>query len=251
MARLEGRTALITGAASGIGQAQVQTFAREGAKVIACDLNGAAAETSAAEVVAAGGDAIGLAMDVTDPASVQAAVAAGLEHFARIDILCNTAGAFDDNVQALDTSDELWGRLFEVNVRGVHNVCTAVLPQMIENGGGSVVNIASTCGLIAGGGGAAYTASKHAVVGYTKQLAAAYGKSGVRVNAIAPGLIDTPMVAAMTSSPDVRGWIESQPAGRVGTPQDVADASLFLAGPESDYIHAVTLSVDGGLINTL
>ena len=122
---------------------------------------------------------------------------------------------------------------------------------MLANGGGKVVMIASGAGLMGGGGGAAYTSTKHAVIGYTRQLAAGYGKQGIRANAIAPGLIDTPMVADISHTEETTTWLGTQPGQRLGRPEDIANAALFLVSDESDYIHAVTLPVDGGLISTL
>jgi 3-oxoacyl-[acyl-carrier protein] reductase len=138
-----------------------------------------------------------------------------------------------------------------VNLTGVHLVTTAVLPITLENGNGRIVNIASGAGLLGGGGRAAYTSTKHAVVGYTNQLAAGYGKQGIRGNAIAPGLIDTPMVADVSKTPETQAWLATQPGTRLGRPEDIAYAALFLVSDESEYIHAVTLPVDGGLVNTL
>jgi 3-oxoacyl-[acyl-carrier protein] reductase len=251
MNRLEGRIALITGAASGIGRAQALLFAREGAAVVAADLNGAGAEQVVSDVQAAGGTGLAVKMDVSDEQSVQAAVETAVARFGRIDILSNTAGTFDHYRQTLDTPRELWDKVLAVNLTSLYLVTNAVLPIMLANGGGKVVSIASGAGFMGGGGGAAYTSTKHAVIGYTRQLAAGYGKQGIRANAIAPGLIDTPMVADVSHTEETTAWLANQPGGRLGRPEDIANAALFLVSDESDYIHAVTLPVDGGLINTL
>jgi 3-oxoacyl-[acyl-carrier protein] reductase len=251
MNRLEGRIALITGAASGIGRAQALLFAREGAAVVAADLNGDGAEQVVSEIQAAGGTGLAVKMDVSDEQSVRAAVETAVARFGRIDILSNTAGTFDHYRQTLDTPRELWDKLLAVNLTSLYLVTNAVLPIMLANGGGKVVSIASGAGLMGGGGGAAYTSTKHAVIGYTRQLAAGYGKQGIRANAIAPGLIDTPMVADVSHTEETTAWLANQPGGRLGRPEDIANAALFLVSDESDYIHAVTLPVDGGLINTL
>lgn len=251
MNRLAGKVALITGAASGIGRAQALLFAREGATVVAADLNDEGAEEVISEVEAAGGAGLAVRMDVTDDASVRASVAAAVDEFGRIDILSNTAGAFDHYQQTLDTPRDLWDKLIAVNVTSLYLVTNAVLPSMLANGGGKVVSIASGAALMGGGGGAAYTSSKHAVVGYTRQLSAGYGKQGIRANAIAPGLIDTPMVADVAHTEQTQAWMATQPGQRLGRPEDIANAALFLVSDESDYIHAVTLPVDGGLVNTL
>jgi 3-oxoacyl-[acyl-carrier protein] reductase len=251
MNRLEGRIALITGAASGIGRAQALLFAREGAAVVAADLNGDGAEQVVSEIQAAGGTGLAVKMNVSDEQSVRAGVETAVARFGRIDILSNTAGAFDHYRQTLDTPRELWDKVLAVNLTSLYLVTNAVLPIMLANGGGKVVSIASGAGLMGGGGGAAYTSTKHAVIGYTRQLAAGYGKQGIRANAIAPGLIDTPMVADVSHTEETTAWLANQPGGRLGRPEDIANAALFLVSDESDYIHAVTLPVDGGLINTL
>jgi 3-oxoacyl-[acyl-carrier protein] reductase len=249
--RLEGKIALITGAASGIGRAQALLFAREGAAVVAADLNGDGAEQVVSEIQAEGGSGLAVRVEVSDQQSVQAAVDTAVARFGRIDILSNTAGAFDHYRQTLDTPRELWDKLIAVNLTSQYLVTNAVLPIMLANGGGRIVSIASGAGLMGGGGGAAYTSTKHAVIGYTRQLAAGYGKRGIRANAIAPGLIDTPMVADVSHTEETQAWLANQPGGRLGRPEDIANAALFLVSDESDYIHAVTLPVDGGLINTL
>ena len=251
MPRLQDKIAFITGGGSGLGRAQALRFASEGASIVVADLNADAAAKVAAEVEAAGGKALAVSIDVTDEAIVKAAVKQAIEVFGRIDILSNTAGAFDNFVQSLDMSRETWDRIVAVNLTSLFIVSNAVLPHMIEQGGGVVLNIASGAGLRGGGGGAAYTSTKHGVVGYTRQLSAGYGKHGIRVNAIAPGLIDTPMVSSFSSGSATQAGLASKPAGRIGVPLDIANAALFLVSDEADFIHGVTLPVDGGLIETL
>ncbi|MGW9264116.1 SDR family NAD(P)-dependent oxidoreductase [Gordonia terrae] len=251
MGKLDGRVALITGAASGIGRAQAMLFAQEGARVIVADRDTAGAEKVAGTIRDGGGSATSQTLDVTDNGQVAAAIDAIASQHGTIDVLSNTAGMFDNFSPSLDTSPEHWAAVFGVNITGLFAVTNAVLPHMISQRRGVIVNIASGAGLRGGGGGAAYTSSKHAVVGYTKQLASDYGRKGIRANAIAPGLIDTPMVAAFSSDPDTVAGLQSQPAGRLGTPDDIARAALFLVSDDSDFIHAVTLPVDGGLTETL
>lgn len=250
MNRLEGRTAFITGAASGLGKAQALRFAQEGARIIAADLNEAGAKATADEIIAGGGTAIGVAIDVTDPNSVDAAVTAGLDEYGAIDTLSNTAGMFDGYLQMHETDKSAFDKVLDVNIDGMFNVTKALLPHFLETGKGVVVNIASGAGLRGGGGGIAYTTSKHGVVGFTRQLSAAYGAQGVRVNAIAPGLIDTPMVADFSQGEAAEQMLRSNPGQRLGRPEDVANAALFLASDEADFVHAATLSVDGGMVDT-
>jgi 3-oxoacyl-[acyl-carrier protein] reductase len=251
MGKLDGRVAFVTGGASGIGKAQAIRFGQEGATLVVADLDESGARAVADAITGAGGQAIGVRVDVTDDDSVAAAVSAALDAYGRIDILSNTAGMFDNFAQTLDTDRKLWDAVVAVNLTGIYTVTNAVLPHMIAAGGGVVLNIASGAGLRGGGGGAAYTSSKHAVVGYTRQLAAGYGRQGIRVNAIAPGLIDTPMVAHFSHDEDTQAGLRQQPAGRLGQPEDIAKAALFLVSDDADFIHAVTLPVDGGLIETL
>lgn len=250
MARLAGKTVFITGAGSGIGRAQALLFAKEGASVAAADLNLAAALETVELIETAGGKALAVEVNVADETSVLAAAAAAMIEYGRIHILCNTAGTFDQFTQALDTSRELWDRVVAVNLTSLYITANVFLPHMIEYGGGVVLTIASGAGLRGGGGGAAYTSTKHAAVGFTKQLAAAYGHQGIRVNAIAPGLIDTPMVSSFASDAETVKGLAAHPAGRIGTVADIANASLFLVSDEADFIHAVTLPVDGGLVET-
>lgn len=250
MFRLPDKIAFITGAGSGLGRAQALRFAQEGASVIVADLNTDGAEKVAAEIVAAGGAATAVAIDITDAASVETGVKRALEVYGRIDILSNTAGRFDGFAQLLETTREAWERVLRVNMTGMFTVSSAVIPVMIEQGAGVVLNIASGAGLRGGGGGIAYTSTKHGVVGFTRQLSAAYGTQGIRVNAIAPGLIDTPMVAEFSGEEATQAGLKALPGGRLGRPEDIANAALFLVSDEADYIHAATLSVDGGQVDT-
>ncbi|GCE45031.1 3-oxoacyl-[acyl-carrier protein] reductase [Rhodococcus wratislaviensis] len=251
MGKLDGRVALVTGGASGIGKAQAVLFAQHGATVVVADRDESGARVTAGVIEVAGGNALGVAMDVTDDDSVTAAVSAAMSSYGRIDILSNTAGMFDHFAQTLDTDRKLWDAMLAVNLTGIYTVTNAVLPHMITAGKGAIINIASGAGLRGGGGGAAYTSTKHAVVGYTRQLSAGYGKQGIRVNAIAPGLIDTPMVASFSKDEETLTGLRQQPAGRLGKPEDIANAALFLVSDDADFIHAITLPVDGGLVETL
>ncbi|MFG2276095.1 SDR family NAD(P)-dependent oxidoreductase [Streptomyces chartreusis] len=243
---LENKVAYITGAASGIGRAEAVRFTRAGARVAIVDRDIAAAEKVAAEIEAAGGIARAFHADLAEPASAQAAVAAALDLFGRIDVLGYTAGMFDGGLPSDEVSVERWNEVFAVNLGGLFHTTNAVLPQMIERGSGTIVIVASNAGLIGGGGGAAYTASKHAVVGYGRQLAVDYGPRGVRTNVIAPGLIETPMAAAVVADPRAQELMRRSPAGRHGQPEEIAEAALFLASDAASYIHGVVLSVDGG-----
>ncbi|MEE1132415.1 MAG: 3-oxoacyl-ACP reductase [Caryophanon sp.] len=233
----EGKTIVVTGAASGIGQAQVHAFLQKGAQVVGVDVAKASIvheHYTHVEASVANKEAIDSALrDV------------------HVDILCNTAGVLDGYATTLQTDEQLWNRVFEVNVKGMYVVTNAVLPNMLKRKSGIIINMASIAGMIAGGGGAAYTASKHAVIGYTKQLSYDYCKEGIRVNGIAPGAIQTPMNAAdFEGDGAMAKWVAEQtPAGRWASPDEVASVTLFLASDASDYMHATIIPLDGGWMN--
>jgi 3-oxoacyl-[acyl-carrier protein] reductase len=248
MGKLDGKVAFITGAASGLGKAQATLFVKEGAKVVLADLNFDGVKNLADELSETGENVLPVKVNVTDRNSVQEAVKLSVEKFNGIDILSNTAGAFDGFKNLLDTNDELWGKVVNINLNSLYIVTQEVLPVMLKRGKGNVISISSGAGLVGGGGGISYTSTKHAVIGFTKQIAADYGTKGIRSNAICPGLITTPMTTELTSNPDFVKYIESLPGGRIGVPDDIAKAALFLASDDSDYIHGVALPVDGGLV---
>ena len=234
----EQKVVVVTGAASGIGQAQVQAFLQQGAEVIGIDIQ-------QSDVVHA--RYRHFCGSVTDQAFIEQTIAS-LE---RIDILCNTAGVLDGYAKSLEADEVLWDRIFNVNVKGMYFVTNAVLKKMLPQKQGIIINMASIAGLIAGGGGAAYTASKHAVIGYTKQLSYDYCVEGIRVNGIAPGAIETPMNAAdFEGDGEMAKWVAEQtPAKRWAKPQEVANVTLFLASEASDYMHATIVPIDGGWMN--
>lgn len=248
MGKLDNKVGFITGAGSGMGRAQAFLFAKEGAKVIAADINLDGVNEVVELINAKGGDALAVYIDVSNKASVEAAVNEGLKKYGRIDILSNTAGILDGYAPTLETSEELWDRTININLKGVYFVTNAVLPQMIENGQGTVINIASIAAFVAGGGGAAYTASKHAIAGYTKQLSFDYGGKGIKANAIAPGAIETGMTKQIfeEGSADVMEAVNSVPAGRYGQAEEIANVALFLASEDSSFMHGAIVPVDGG-----
>lgn len=234
----ENKKILITGAASGIGQAQAKAFLQKGAVVIGIDVN---PSTISHENYS---HKVG---SVTDQSFIQET----LGEISDVDILCNTAGVLDGFAPTLETDEVLWDRIFNINVKGMYRITNAVLPQMIARQKGIIINMASIAGMIAGGGGAAYTASKHAVIGYTKQLSYDYCKEGIRVNGIAPGAIDTPMNAADFEGDGemAKSVAAETPAGRWAKAEEVANVTLFLASEESDYMHATIIPIDGGWMN--
>ena len=216
----------------------MKAFLQEGARVIGIDIQQSdVVDKSYSHVVGS----------VTDQTFLEQTIA----QVDRIDILCNTAGVLDGYAKSLETDEALWDRIFNVNVKGMYFVTNAVLKKMLPRKHGIIINMASIAGLIAGGGGAAYTASKHAVIGYTKQLSYDYCGEGIRVNGIAPGAIETPMNAAdFEGTGEMAKWVAEQtPAKRWAKPEEVANVTLFLASEASDYMHATIVPIDGGWMN--
>jgi 3-oxoacyl-[acyl-carrier protein] reductase len=244
--RLEGKVALVTGAGSGIGQASAERFAAEGARLAVVDLKGA--EEVAAAIEAAGGEAIALGTDVADEEAVAAMAATAIERFGRVDVLMNNAGILDDYLAAADMPTAIWERVLGVNLNAQFFTARALLPQMVERGAGAIVNVASTAGLNGGNGGAAYTASKHAVIGFTRQLCFDYARQGIRCNVLCPGAVETGMTKEIFASPDaaVMEAVESAPIGRWAQPEELAAAALFLASDEASFVNGAVYLVDGG-----
>ena len=246
---LAGKIAIVTGAASGIGRAQARLYAAAGANLLITDQHSGPLETLVSSIRDAGDSALPHVADLSSPAEIQALVSAALSKFGRIAILANTAGLHDDFARSLDTTEEVWDRVFSVNMKAVFSLTNAVLPTMLDQGSGVIVNIASVSSFIAGGGGAAYTASKHAILGYTRQLSHDYGRKGIRANALCPGMVETGMTRELLEDATSRlvKAVTAVPAGRYGQPEDIAEAALFLASDASSFMHGAALTVDGGL----
>ena len=244
--RLDGKVAIITGAARGIGLATARLFAREGARVAIADIDTPRGEAAAAEIRAQGGEARFVPVDVTDPASVQAMVRRVVDAFGRIDILVNNAGVLRDRT-LLKMTDEEFDFVINVNLKGVYNCTRAVAPVMVEQGSGVILNASSVVALYGNFGQTNYVASKAAVIGMTKVWARELGPKGIRVNAVAPGFIRTEMTAGLPEKV-VQAVLERTPLRRWGEPEDVAYAYLFLASDEARFINGAVLSVDGGVV---
>jgi NAD(P)-dependent dehydrogenase (short-subunit alcohol dehydrogenase family) len=248
--KLENRIAIITGAGSGMGRAMAQEFSENGATVVAVDVR--AEPVRETVKLLDDGRSVGETADVSAVADVERVVARTLERFGRVDILCNNAGVLDDYTPAHETSDDLWNRTMAVNITGPFLFSRAVLTPMLAQQKGVIINTASISSFVAGGGGAAYTSSKHAVLGLTKQLAFDYGKHGIRANAICPGAIHTGMTGHLLTpegrNPHVDAAVAGTPAGRWGKPEEIAHMALFLASDDADFIHGAAFTVDGGWV---
>ncbi len=242
---LNGRTAVVTGAGRGMGEAFARILALNGAKVAVCDLNGAAAVSVAESIGLAGGVATAHQVDVSDPAQVAQLVSGLLAETGRIDILVNNAGILKPTKFAQITEAE-WRSVLRVNVDGVFYCCKGVVPSMMEKRYGKIVNISSTAGKASSTfGGVHYTASKAAVLGITRHLARELAPYGINVNAVCPGSIDTPMVKENSSEEMTRAAVEKIPWGRLGRPNEVANLVLFLASDASSYITGASVDING------
>ena len=236
-------SALVTGAAGGIGAAVVRRLAADGFAVACLDLDLDAAEAVAHQL----DGSLAVRCDVTDEHIVEQAVATVCERLGDVTVLVNAAGYFARH-DVPDLAVDEWRRFLEVNVTGPFLTCRAVLPAMIEAGAGSIVNVVSTAGVRGGRHRAAYCASKGALLQLTRSLALDHGPQGVRVNAVCPGLIDTPMADWIRHDEQAMAAFDaSLPAGRIGRPDEVADVVSFLVGPGASYMHGATVMVDGGV----
>lgn len=250
--RLKDKVTLITGGASGIGKAAAETFAREGAKVVICDVNEEAGKALVAQL---GNDATFYKVNVADRQEVQAWVDDVVARYGHVDVLINNAGITRDGLFVKMKDGELVKQMEEaafdlvvdINLKGVFNCAQAVAPYMIKQGAGVILNVSSVVGLYGNFGQTNYVATKSAVIGMTKVWARELGRFGVRVNAIAPGFIATEMVQKMPEKV-LEDMKAKTPLGRLGKPEDIANAFLWLASDEAAYVHGTTISVDGGIV---
>jgi NAD(P)-dependent dehydrogenase (short-subunit alcohol dehydrogenase family) len=248
---LSGKVALVTGGGSGIGRATALTFAREGAKVVVADVMVAGGTETVTRIQQVGGEATFVKTDVSQATEVEALIAATVAVYGRLDCAHNNAGI--EGVEALtaDYPEADWDRVISINLKGVWLCMKYELPQMQRQGGGAIVNTASIAGLVGAHRMSAYVASKHAVAGLTKTAALEYAKAGIRVNAVCPGVIRTPMVERLFFSrhPQAEARLTAfKPIGRLGTPEEVAEAVVWLCSDATSFVTGHTLAVDGGIV---
>ncbi|HIN36279.1 MAG TPA: glucose 1-dehydrogenase [Dehalococcoidia bacterium] len=245
--RLQGKVALITGAARGQGAEEARMFAKEGAKVVLADVTDQEGTAVAAEIAEMGGDALYVHLDVTNEDEWDAAVQSAVASFGKLDILVNNAGIWRRG-HVLETSSDQWDDIMDVNAKGVFLGTKAAIPEMRKAGGGSIVNISSTAGLVGSKTSAAYSASKGAVRIFTKSTAVQYAAEGIRANSIHPGPIDTDMGDQVWPDAASKAASVTRTAlNRMGTPEDIAYGALYLASDESSFVTGSELVIDGGV----
>lgn len=248
--RFTGKAALVTGAGSGIGRASAMAFARAGARVIASDIVRAGGEETVRMIAAAGGEATFVQTDVTRATDVAALVTRAVETYGRLDCAHNNAGVIALGT-IVDCTEDDWDRVMNVNLKGVWLCLKYEIPRMIAQGGGAIVNTASIAGLSGTGGAVAYGASKHGVISLTKSAARTYATAGVRVNAVCPGYVDTPMVDSIFErNPGMEEQIAARHAvGRLGAPEEIAAAVLWLCSDAATFVTGHPMVVDGGFLS--
>jgi NAD(P)-dependent dehydrogenase (short-subunit alcohol dehydrogenase family) len=249
--RLQGKVAVITGAGSGIGLALATRFAAEGAQVVAGDWNAQRLDEAVTQIQASGGAIVGAQGNIADKAAAEQLIDLAISTYGRLDILCNNAGVMDYMQGVGEVSDDIWRRVLSINLDGPMFTSRRAIPQMIQQGGGSIINTASTAGISGGAAGAAYTASKHGLVGLTRNTAWIYANKGIRCNAICPGGTKTNIAETMPSD-----RLDPAGAARAGAfaalipatldPEDIANLALFLASDESRHINGAIIPADAG-----
>jgi len=247
---LNGKVALVTGGGSGIGRASAFTFAREGAKVVVADMDVEGGKSTASMIKDVEGEAVFVQADVSQAADVKAMVKKVIETYGRLDCAFNNAGiAGPIGVATAEYSEEVWNQVIGINLTGVWLCMKYEIKQMLQQNGGAIVNAASVLGLV-GGNSPAYVASKHGVVGLTKSAALSYSQEGIRVNAVCPGFIATPMLdPVMEDDPQVKAdLIARHPIGRMGQPEEVAETVVWLCSDAASFITGHAMAVDGGYV---
>jgi NAD(P)-dependent dehydrogenase (short-subunit alcohol dehydrogenase family) len=248
--RLQDKVTIITGAGSGIGREAALIFAREGASVVVADMNGDAGTQTVEDITAAGGEAIFVCTNVAEAGSVEALVRETEGRFDQLDVIFNNAGIFPDaDGSVVDTSEDVWDLVMNVNLKGVFLGCKYAIPAMQRAGGGSIINVASFVALVgAATPQIAYTASKGGVLSMTREIAVEFARQNIRANALCPGPVDTPLLQSILSDPVKRERrLVHIPLGRFAQAAEIANAALYLASDESSYVNGSTFVVDGGI----
>jgi NAD(P)-dependent dehydrogenase (short-subunit alcohol dehydrogenase family) len=247
---VDGKIALVTGGGSGIGRATALTFAREGAKVVVADVVVDGGEETVRLIKAAGGEAVFVKADMAKAAEVEALVQKAVATYGRLDCAHNNAGIEGATARTADYREEDWDRVISINLTGVWFCMKYEIAQMLKQGGGAIVNTASDAGLLGVPQMPAYVASKHGVVGLTKTAALEYAKSGIRVNAVCPGVIKTPMVDRITGQRAGRAerMAAAEPVGRMGKPEEIAEAAVWLCSDAASFVTGLPMPVDGGIM---
>jgi NAD(P)-dependent dehydrogenase (short-subunit alcohol dehydrogenase family) len=248
MERLKNKVALITGGGSGIGRATCLLFAREGAKVVVADYVAEGGRETVQQITAAGGEATFVQADVSQSADVQRMIATTVHTYGRVDILFNNAGIEGASAKIANYDENEWQRVLAIDLTAVFLGMKYVIPEMIKQGGGVILSTASVAGLVGFPGGAAYCAAKAGVIQLTRTVALEYANKNIRVNCICPGVIRTPMAQRVMGERPEENAIRMEPIGRLGTPEDIANAALFLASDDSSFATGAPFIIDGGYV---
>lgn len=249
MNEFNGRVAIVTGASSGIGRTSALFYARDGARVVVSDVNKDGGQETVQLIQAAGGEAIFVKTDVGNPSDCEELIKKTVEKFGRLDLACNNAGIGGESNLTADYSVNGWQKVIEVNLSGVFYCMKYEIAEMLKTGGGAIVNMASILGQVGFASAPAYVAAKHGVVGLTRDAALEYAAKGIRINAIGPAFISTPLISALESNPEAyNNLVSLHPLGRLGKPEEVAELVVWLSSNRASYITGSYYPIDGGYL---